>query len=71
VHSQGLVHRDIKPENVVVDHNDVARLCDFGMVEHVGCRAFSGSGTPPYMAPEVLACHEQHVCGDGGVSAWC
>jgi serine/threonine protein kinase len=62
MHANSLVHRDLKPENIVVDHTDTARLCDFGMVERVGVQSFSGSGTPPYMAPEVLTCHLNHVC---------
>jgi serine/threonine protein kinase len=30
MHSKEVMHRDIKPENILVDSNDVLKLCDFG-----------------------------------------
>jgi len=59
LHAQGIVHRDIKPENIIL-RRDGERLepvlVDFGL-------AFAGdpgaggviSGTPPYIAPELIA----------------
>lgn len=29
----GLVHRDIKPSNILISHNDIAKITDFGIVE--------------------------------------
>ena len=55
LHKRGVVHRDIKPENVVIRDDDVAALCDFGMAEYDGHLISHGSGTGPYMAPEILA----------------
>jgi serine/threonine protein kinase len=67
-HASGLVHRDIKPANIVVsrvggDH-DFAKVLDFGLVKLEGRRAGedavrltaagSASGTPGFMAPEVV-----------------
>ena len=54
LHSMGFVHRDIKPENVVIDEHGTAKLCDFGMTEVAGKIATHGSGTTPYMAPEIF-----------------
>lgn len=30
LHKQGLIHRDIKPENLLVDDNNILKICDFG-----------------------------------------
>jgi eukaryotic-like serine/threonine-protein kinase len=68
-HANGLVHRDIKPANVVVSRAgttfDFVKVLDFGLVRLDGARrrdrspidlsgADSWSGTPGYMAPEVV-----------------
>jgi eukaryotic-like serine/threonine-protein kinase len=57
VHSAGLVHRDIKAQNVIVEPGGRVVLVDFGLTRLAGRarptpRRFSG--TPLYMAPEVL-----------------
>jgi hypothetical protein len=68
-HSNGLVHRDIKPANVVVSRAgttfDFAKVLDFGLVKLDSARRSeddavklsaegSTSGTPAFMAPEVV-----------------
>jgi hypothetical protein len=68
-HANGLVHRDIKPANVVVSRVgttfDFVKVLDFGLVKLDGPRGAdkdaiklsaedSWSGTPGYMAPEVV-----------------
>lgn len=32
-HGQGIVHRDVKPANILIDHEGMARLTDFGMAK--------------------------------------
>lgn len=65
VHNQGVVHRDIKPENIVLDSNGYLRLTDFGIA-----RIWSPnngketSGTPGYMAPEVMLRQSHGVAVD-------
>jgi len=55
IHDKNIIHRDIKPENIVIDKDGYARLTDFGIA-----RVFrennqtDTSGTPGYMAPEVM-----------------
>ena len=68
-HANGLVHRDIKPANVVVSRAgttfDFVKVLDFGLVKLDTARDSdtdlvklstddSWSGTPGYMAPEVV-----------------
>jgi serine/threonine-protein kinase len=73
-HDNGLVHRDIKPANVIVTRfgttYDFAKVLDFGLVKLGGMHridedalkltaAGSTSGTPGFMAPEVVLGNEQ------------
>lgn len=59
-HDQNVVHRDLKPNNIMIDHNGIPKLMDFGLAKNVESDRFSltqsgeFSGTPHYMAPEVL-----------------
>ncbi len=56
-HAQGVVHRDIKPENVVLSHEGVLKVMDFGiaqLAQGLGEAARTSSGTVGYMAPEQL-----------------
>jgi eukaryotic-like serine/threonine-protein kinase len=65
-HARGLVHRDIKPANIYVcrmglDY-DFVKVLDFGLVKFKGASEDqtlmtannATSGTPAYMAPEVI-----------------
>ena len=54
----GLVHRDIKPANIVLEPNGSAVLTDFGLGKRAAVtdrEAWRSSGTPLFMAPELLA----------------
>jgi len=57
-HAQGIVHRDIKPANVMVTHDGVVKIVDFGLAKPAGITSITREGallgTPAYMAPEQL-----------------
>ena len=57
-HSRGVFHRDLKPANVLLD-GDEPLATDFGIAKWDDSDLSTGGltllGTPPYMAPEVLA----------------
>jgi serine/threonine-protein kinase len=56
-HLRGVAHRDVKPGNIVVGAGDRATLVDFGIARIQGATHMTAadmSGTPFYMAPEVI-----------------
>jgi len=58
VHQHGVLHGDLKPANVVWPEEGGPRLVDFGASKILGLDRLTAtgevSGTPAYMAPEVL-----------------
>ena len=55
IHSNNVIHRDIKPENLVLDEKGYVRITDFGIAkENMEDNSSETSGTPGYMAPEVM-----------------
>ena len=55
IHDNNIIHRDIKPENLVSDDKGYIRLTDFGIAKiKKDENSSETSGTPGYMAPEVL-----------------
>ncbi|KAI0669374.1 kinase-like domain-containing protein, partial [Trametes maxima] len=72
----GIVHHDIKSTNVLVDFEGRAVLADYGLAAVVEegtysmWKGFEKSGTPAYMATEILA-PGHSVCGHGSsVDVW-
>ena len=57
-HRHGVLHGDLKPANVIWPKEGIPRLVDFGASKILGLDRLTAtgevSGTPAYMAPEVL-----------------
>jgi serum/glucocorticoid-regulated kinase 2 len=76
VHGNGIIHRDIKPENMVFDENGYLKLTDFGIAREWLPEIDNSnetSGTPGYMAPEVMCKNNHGMAADFfavGVIAW-
>jgi len=59
-HSKNIVHRDLKPENILASDdtpNANLKLADFGLAALCppGEKLFASTGTPEYVAPEVVS----------------
>jgi len=62
LHDRGIASLDIKPENMLLDQYGYLKLCDFGIAKVFDSDTLNGSkdtlweftGTPEYMAPEVV-----------------
>jgi serine/threonine protein kinase/tetratricopeptide (TPR) repeat protein len=77
-HQNGILHGDVKPENIMLGPGDQVKLLDFGVARRlpgsghdqptsslVTMSASAGiSGTPAYMAPEVLKGETPNACAD-------
>lgn len=58
-HAQGVLHRDVKPANILVDHDGLPHLIDFGIARTKGDATLTATGmmlgTPDFLAPETAA----------------
>lgn len=60
-HVNNVIHRDVKPENLVLDDKGYVKLTDFGIAKVYQKENYKEtSGTPGYMAPEVM-CGQNHT----------
>ncbi len=58
-HDNAVLHLDIKPDNILIDHNGIVKITDFGISELSGAEGYSQAtgGTIGYMPPE-------QICGE-------
>lgn len=69
IHRAGLVHADIKSDNVIVGPDDRVTIIDFGLARELAAPPTADelqvlSGTPEYMAPEVITGEPPGVAAD-------
>ena len=56
IHSKGYAHRDLKPENLLLTHNNILKIIDFGLTHEYNDNMLlqTKCGSPSYAAPEIL-----------------
>ncbi|KIY65889.1 kinase [Cylindrobasidium torrendii FP15055 ss-10] len=54
LHAQGVVHRDIKPENILLDHQGILKLADFGAAKIIAKKQHRTTHNVPAMSLEAV-----------------
>jgi [calcium/calmodulin-dependent protein kinase] kinase len=81
VHAQGVLHRDIKPDNLLLTHDNVVKIVDFGVSEMFeksqDMRTAKSAGSPAFLPPELCVVKHGEVSGKAadiwsmGVTLYC
>ena len=81
LHAQGVAHRDIKPDNLLLTHDDVLKIVDFGVSEmfekHSDMTTTKSAGSPAFLPPELCTSNPGGISGKAadvwsmGVTLYC
>ncbi|MGE5351720.1 MAG: protein kinase domain-containing protein [Acidobacteriota bacterium] len=67
-HSKKFVHRDIKPSNIIINHEGVSKIMDFGISKSIVDKTLTNPGrnvgTLLYMSPEQIRGEEANIESD-------
>ncbi|MGE5432403.1 MAG: protein kinase domain-containing protein [Syntrophomonadaceae bacterium] len=67
-HSKKFVHRDIKPSNIIINHDGVSKIMDFGISKSILDKTLTSPGrnvgTLLYMSPEQIRGEESQIESD-------
>ena len=67
-HAAGVVHRDLKPQNIMMQHDGIVVVMDFGIAQSSDGRNVTQTGaflgTPEYMSPEQARTEEVDARSD-------
>jgi cGMP-dependent protein kinase len=54
LNNKSIIHRDIKPDNIMIDNKGYLKVIDFGTAMEITDFTSTITGTPHYIAPEIL-----------------
>lgn len=67
-HVEGILHRDLKPDNILLTHQGVPKISDFGLAKRIVPSSPDHdqtlAGTPHFMAPELFLGHPPTPASD-------